>query len=498
MTEKFYTNCAVIGNTILYRGIENGQRIQERVDFRPKLFLPTTKETKYKTLDGQFCDKIEFSDIKEAREFVKKYSDVGGFKFFGNTRWVYVYLSDRFPNHIDFDHTKIVIANIDIEVASENGFAPVENPYEEITAITIKAHGRFYVFGCGDYINNREDVKYIRSRNEPEMLRKFIEFWEGLAPDVVTGWNVTFYDIPYIVNRLARVLGDKESKRLSPWGYLSTRTSNYKGKMHQVVEIVGVSTLDYIELYRKFATRQESEKLNYIAYVELGEKKISYEEHGSLQELYKNDFQKFIDYNIKDVELVDKLEQKLQLINMSLTLAFDAKVNFGDVFTQVRMWDAIIFDYLKSKNIVVPQVRESSKTEQYAGGYVKDIKPGMYDWVISFDLNSLYPNLIAQFNISPEMLSEVFVPGTFYKKETQDGVKYSVDPLLNKELNLDNIKENNLSIAANGHCFSKDKQGFLPEILMRMYEDRKAYKNKMIEAQKQLEKVKEELHRRGL
>lgn len=496
MSEKFYTNCSVIGNTILYRGIENGERIKEKVNFKPKLFLPVNKPTKYKTLDGQFCDKIEFGDIAEARDFVKQYSGVGGFKFFGNTRWVYVHLSDRFENPIEFDPLKVVVANIDIETAKEDGYGSVENPSEEIIAITIKAHGRFYTFGCGVYENNREDVKYIKSRSEADMLNKFLEFWEGLAPDIVTGWNVQFFDIPYLVNRISRVLGDKESRRLSPWGYLSTRNANYKGRMHPVVELVGISTLDYIELYRKFQPRQESEKLNYIAYVELGEKKLDYSEYGDLHSLYKNDYQKFIDYNIKDVELVDKLEQKLQLINMSMALAFDAKVNFVDVFAQVRMWDAIIFDYLRKRNVVVPQVRESSKDEQYAGGYVKEIRPGMYDWVLSFDLNSLYPMLIAQFNISPEMLlPDKFIPGTF--KKNYDST-HDVSRMLRKEIDLNHLKEQNIGMAANGHCFSNERQGFLPEILMRMYEDRKVYKKKMIEAQKQLELVKEELHRRGL
>lgn len=491
---KFYTNCSCIGNNILYRGIENGERVQEKVAFKPRLFLPTNKETKYKTLDGQYCQKMEFGNIAEARNFVKEYSTVDGFQFFGNTRWVYVYLAKNFPGHIDYEASKIVVANIDIEVASENGFAPVEDPYEEITAITIKAHGRFYAFGCGKFTTDREDVKYIKCKSEVELLEKFLAFWQSLAPDVVTGWNVQFYDIPYIVNRVSRILGDKASKRLSPWGYLSTRNAMYKGRMLPVVELIGISTLDYIELYRKFQPRRESEKLDYIAYVELGEKKIDYSEYAGLHELYKNNFQKFMEYNIKDVDLVDKLEKKLQLINMSFALAYDAKVNFIDVFTQVRMWDAIIFSELKSKNIVLPQVSENRR-ESYAGGYVKNPIPGMYHWVLSFDLNSLYPMLMGGTNISPDTLvPEEFRPGTY----TKVGDHYHVDKLLEQSYPLDDLQEKNISMAANGHCFSNDRQGFLPEILMRMYEDRKMYKKKMIEAKKELELVNEELHRRGL
>lgn len=483
---KFYTNCSCIGNNILYRGYDNGERIQEKVKFKPTLFLPTNKPSQYKTLQGRPCGKIEFADIADARAFVKQHQSVHGFNFYGNTRYVYVYLADTFPGIVEYDPTKIVVANIDIEVASEDGFASVEDPSEEITAITIKAQGRFYAFGCGKFETDREDVKYIRSKSEAEMLQKFLEFWQGLAPDVVTGWNVQFYDIPYIVNRISRVFSSKEAKRLSPWGYLSTRNANYKGRMLPVVEIIGICTLDYIELYRKFQARQESEKLNYIAYVELGEKKVDYSEYAGLHDLYKNNFQKFMEYNIKDVDLVDKLEKKLQLINMSYALAYDAKVNYVDVFTQVRMWDAIIFSYFKQKKFVLPQVSENSR-DGYAGGYVKEIVPGLYNWVLSFDLNALYPMLMAQFNISPEML---------LPDEHQNNI--CVDKLLEKKYDLGILKEKDISMAANGQCFRREKQGFLPEILMRMYEDRKAYKKKMLDAQKELELVKEELHRRGL
>ena len=282
------------------------------------------------------------------------------------------------------------------------------------------------------------------------------------------------------------MFSDKEAKRLSPWKYLSTRSAYYKGRQQQVVELVGISTLDYLELYGKFQPKQESQKLNYIAHVELGEKKISYEEYGDLHTLYKQNYQKFIEYNIKDVELVKKLEEKLKLIEMCAALAYDAKVNLTDVFAQVRMWDTIIFNHLKKQNIVMPRLVDNEKNADYAGAYVKEVVPGMYEWVVSFDLNSLYPNLIAQFNISPECLI------------TNKYRNVTVQSLLDKSMDTKDLTSDNISLAANGHCFSNDKIGFLPDILMRMYEDRKTYKKKMLESQKELERVKEELARRGL
>lgn len=484
--QYFYTNFACIGNNILYRFVENGKRLTRRVPFKPSLFVQSKKQTKWKTLSGEYVDKIEFSDIADARDFVRKYENVSNFVFYGNTKYQYVFIADEFPEMIDYDISELLIANIDIEVASESGFAPTENPFEEITAITLESRGTYIVFGCGEFTHSRDDVKYIKCENEVELLKKFLEHWEHLSPDIITGWNVQFYDIPYLYNRIIRILGEKESKRLSPWKLTSERKAHYKGREQTAVEIIGVSVLDYMDLYTRFQPKQESNKLNYISYVELGEKKISYEEYGDLHTLYKKNFQKFIEYNIKDVELVKKLEEKLKLIEMVVALAYDAKVNYTDVFAQVRMWDTIIFNHLKKLNIVMPQVVQNDKKDEYAGAYVKDVIPGIYEWVVSFDLNSLYPMLISQFNISPECL----LPDKFRA--------VTVKTILDKVVDTSDLQSNNMSLAINGHCFDNDKLGFLPDILMRMYEDRKMYKNKMLNAKKELERVKEELHRRGL
>lgn len=485
-TDKFYTNFACIGNNIFYRGVENGCRVAKKVPFSPCLFVLSKKPSKWKTLDGQYADKISFSDIAEAKDFIRKYENIDNFAFYGNTKFQYVFIADEFPNLIEYDISQVVIANIDIEVASESGFAPTNNPFEEVIAITLETSGNYLVFGCNDFQNSNKNVKYIKCENEAELLSKFLEHWEHLSPDIVTGWNVQFYDIPYITNRITRVLGEKAAKRLSPWKIVNAKTAFYKGREQLEIEILGVSTLDYMDLYNRYQPKQESYKLNYISYVELGEKKISYEEYGDLHTLYKNNYQKFIEYNLKDVELVKKLEEKLRLIEMIAALAYDAKVNYTDVFAQVRMWDTIIFNYFKQNKIVLPQTVKTDKKSEYAGAYVKEVIPNMYEWVVSFDLNSLYPNLIAQHNISPECL----IPSKFRA--------VTVKSLLEKTENTSDLLESNIGLAANGHCFSNDRIGFLPDILMRMYKDRKLYKNKMLDAKKELERVKEELHRRGL
>jgi DNA polymerase elongation subunit (family B) len=222
--------------------------------------------------------------------------------------------------------------------------------------------------------------------------------------------------------------------------------------------------------------------------VELGETKLVYDEYDNISDFYKNDFQKFVEYNIHDVTLVEKLEAKLKLIELAVALAYNAGVNFSDVFSQVKTWDVIIYNYLLKNKIVVPPKKHSSKDEQFAGAYVKDPIVGMHDWVVSFDLNSLYPHLIMQYNISTETI-------------TKDG-KFKITPmgiLNNEKETLDVIamhRKKDLSVAANGTTYIKTKRGFLPDLMDNMYKDRKMFKGKMIDAQKELELVNAELKRR--
>ena len=172
----------------------------------------------------------------------------------------------------------------------------------------------------------------------------------------------------------------------------------------------GVAVLDYMRLYKKYSFKnQESYALDFISEQELGIKKLDYSEHGTLHNLFVNDFQKYIDYNIRDVELIDRLEEKLKFIEQVIALAYTAKVNYTDTFTTVRPWDIIIHNYLMDRTIVIPQIKRKSNYESLAGGYVKEPKPGMKKWVVSFDLNSLYPHLIMQYSISPEKIGRAHV-----------------------------------------------------------------------------------------
>ena len=488
----FYTNISVSGKYILFRGVENDKRVRRKIEYRPTFHLLSQEQTDIKTLSGESVKPIQPGTIPDCREFLERYESVDNFPIFGNNRFEYAYIADTYPDDILWDVNKISIAYIDIEVGSENGFPEPNDANESITAITIKLKGNYFVFGCGDYVKHRDDVHYAHCRDESDLLRRFIDFWCRFHPDVVTGWNIEFFDIPYLINRITKLFGEDEAKKLSPWNKLRPyKTVKFNRELNSY-SIDGVAVLDYIELYRKFTySQQESYRLDHIAHVEVGEKKVDYSQFESLHQLYKHDYQKFIEYNIKDVELVEKLEDKMKLLELALTLAYDNKVNYEDVFTQVRMWDAIVYNYLKKKNIVIPQMKRGEKKSAYEGAYVKDPILGMHQWVASFDLNSLYPHLIMQYNISMETLLEP-AKYTDEMKQFIATKKINVDTLLSQQIDTRELKDFNVGITPNGQMFSNKEQGVMPEIMDTMYKDRTRYKKLAIEAKKKIETVLED------
>ena len=394
---SFYTNVKLIGNNILYRGYEGGERVQSRTEFSPTLFITSNKKEKYKTLTGRDVKPIKFQNAREAREFAAKYEGVEGVEVHGYDRFLYQFISENFPEEVSYDMTKMNILTIDIEVECENGFPDTDAAAERMLCITVRDMNtkKFTVWGIREFESEHEH--YIFD-TENEMLTHFINWWAQNTPDIITGWNCNLYDIPYICRRVSRVLGEKWMKSLSPWNKVDEEEIYIQGRRNVQFNLCGVAILDYLDLYKKFTyTNQESYKLDHIAHVELGQKKLDWSEHDNFKAFYTNDWQKFIDYNIIDVELVDKLEDKMRLLELAVTMAYDAKVNFEDVYSQVRMWDTLIYNYLKTKNLVVPPKRVAKKDEKYAGAYVKEPVPGLYEWVVSFDLNSLYPHLIMQY-----------------------------------------------------------------------------------------------------
>ena len=474
---KFYTNVEQAGNRLLVRGYEGGSPFAYRVPFNPTLYVASKNYSEWKTLEGECVEPLKLGSINDAKEFVKKYREVDDFDIYGNTRYLYQYIIEEHPeNEIRYDTSKIRIFTVDIETAAENGFPDIESADQEILAISIKDSytGRIVVFGARPFNNKDSEVDYMHFRTEESMLTAFLNYWNENCPDVVTGWNVQLFDIPYIARRVTRILGEKSAKSLSPWKLISSREIYIKGRKQIAYDLPGISTLDYLELYRKFTyTNQESYRLDHICLVELGERKLDHSEYDTFKEFYEKNWQKFIEYNIHDVRLVDKLDDKMKLLDLAFTMAYDAKVNYEDVFSQVRMWDNYIYCELNKRKIAIPPKKDALKDAKYAGAYVKEPKTGRYDWVVNFDLNSLYPHLIMQYNISPETLTD------------DRHTTVTVDRILQKQVTIDG----DLSVCANGAQYRKDIQGFLPLMMQKMYDSRVIFKKKMIKAKQQYEKT---------
>jgi len=485
---KFYTSVNVYGNNVLVRGVNNGKNVLDRVRFKPTLFVKSKEKAKYTSIYGDYLEPINFEDISEARDFAQRYKGVDNFQIFGNTNFAYQYITETFPDNIEFDMSQIKIFTLDIETSADNGFPDISNAIEKVLLITIQDNHtkEIKTYGLNPYDNPRDDVWYIECKDETDLLKKFLEDLSSDYPHIITGWNVEFFDIPYLCNRIEKVLGEDAVKKLSPWRNVTKKNIIKLKKENIAFEVMGIAILDYLDLYKKFTyTAQESYKLDHIAKVELGKQKISYDEYGSFTEFWNKDWQKFVEYNIRDVEIVDELEDKMKLIELILTMAYDAKSNYIDIFSAVRTWDCILYNHLWKKNMVVHQ-REGKVGRQIAGAYVQEPKPGQYNWVVSFDATSLYPSIIMQYNLSPE---------TIIPANAKD---IGMSKILEGSIDLDDLKKNNYCMTANGYCFSREKQGIFPEIVETLFNDRTKYKQAMLIAQQKYEETKDPIWKKEI
>ena len=484
---KFYTNVTTIRNKIGVVGYDNGRRFSELRDFSPTLYVKSTKPSDWKTIKGAYVVPRVFDDIRETRDWIKQMGDISNFEYYGNTNFTAQYILDEYGLDIQYDRNLLRTTYFDIEVESGSGFPEpkdANHPVISITAMNTK-DGLYNVWGMVEYspeISEIEELKgkivYHKCESEYQLLRSFLTWWQQNYPDFVTGWYTKMFDIPYIVNRMMKVLGEALTKLLSPFGMIRERVVNMAGRKDgiQTYILEGIQDLDYMELFRKFGYvfgPQESYRLDHIAHVVLGERKLSYAEHGSLAALYKEDPQKFLDYNVKDVLLVHKIDNVLDYINLAASIAYKAGANYIDAFGTVSVWDNIIYRELHSRNIAV-DIKKHADRGEYPGGYVKEPQVGSHDWVCSFDLNSLYPSIIVQYNMSPETIEDIV------------DTKYNIDDLLDRKLPPANPE---YAVVANGVHFSKKDRGVIPHIVRQLYEERVVIKKQMINAKKDYEKT---------
>lgn len=478
MSNKFYTHVYQRRGDILVRGYKDGKRFQQKVAYKPYLFVSdrTGKPSNWRSLyKSRPLSRMDFGSIGDAREFLQKYEDVGGFDIHGYTKWQYVYLADEYAGFVDFDLNRINKGYLDIECRSNNGFPNIERALDEITAITISDGKHYWVFVTGDYTPDDPTVEVIRCKNETDLLARFLHHWREMDLDVVTGWNVESFDLIYVYNRMCNILGQEEADKLSPWNHCERyKFFDKMGRECQAVRIQGIATLDYMQLYLKFTYhKQEQYSLGYIGKVELEIDKVDYKSLGykNLEELYLNNHQLFVEYNVHDVRIVVKLDEKMDFISQALAIAYDAHVNLEDAVTSVLLWEVIILNYFNTKNIAMPPRKRANKGAAIAGAYVKDPKPGRYDWLASFDLDSLYPHLIMQYNISPEM---------FVERDYSCAPDEWLNPMRADYWHEMALKEQ-VAIAGSGSKFLREEQGFLPYLMQHYYDGRKKNKNLMLE-----------------
>lgn len=495
----FYTWVGKNRDELLVREIRDDQRKTFEVNFQPTLYTyaPHGQETQLSTLDGRAVSPLQFDSIGAANKHVRQSKNLEGYTLFGNDMYQYVYIAENYPGQIHYDPKQIVIANVDIEVGAKTGFLAAldtVNTPEEVTAITMKlsTENRYQVFGTKPFMPS-EDIDYIECDDEGDLLEQFLAAWTKNYPDGMTGWNITGYDIPYLVNRLAKRLDKKRSNKLSPFGHIRQITLRRFGKEYTSYSIAGVNNLDYRELYLKNVLDPlETYALDYVAEIELGERKLDYSEYRNLWELYQKNYQKFIEYNIHDVRLVDRLEAKKRIIDLQMLVAYRSKVNMEDVMSQVRTLDAVIYNNLRDRNIVVPFREMDDKDEQFKGAFVKEPKPGLYYWVVSFDVNSLYPSLIAALNIGVETKQ----PRDQWEPEQRAEInRMSAHLMLERPPNWELFEGLNISMGTNGATYDKSRNSIFTDIIVDLLNARKEFRKNAEDAEAELESIKQQMEK---
>ena len=493
----FYTSVLRRGNNILMRGYDNGRRIKKKIKFKPTLYVRAKQgsQSKWAALDGTQVDPINFENMTEAKNFIEMYGEVNNFTIYGHTNYIMQFIAEEFPGEIKFDRNKVRVHTFDCEIFSGDtggGFPNPEEAKHPVTAISLhdSVSDIYYIWTLGEYDPAKTEhqglnIQHVRFDTEAGLLKQLVSFWsnEFTCPDVLTGWNIRTFDIPYLINRINRLLGEDYSNKISPWGYIEQKTVSMMKGTVQVYDIAGVAQLDYLDIFKKFGQGfgpQENYRLNTIAVAVLDEEKMSYEEYGTLTNLYRENQQLYNDYCLKDTILVKRMEDKIAFITLAMTMAYKAGVNYSDTMGTTAIWDQLIHRHLKQENVVIPPSKHHPKVS-FEGAYVKDTITGVHDWLLTFDVNSMHPNLIVQMNMSPE---------TLLKGDTEPGV--NVEKLLAGWKNPHKDK----SISATGQYFSKEKQGILPRMVEVLYAERVQIKKKMLETQQQLELVKNEIAKR--
>jgi DNA polymerase elongation subunit (family B) len=381
-------------------------------------------------------------------------------------------------------------SNVEFERScyANKGFPTPADAYEEITLISFfnARTDKGYIYSTLKATENNKailegaDFKYFDT--EKELLKHVIMFFQTHQIDILSGWNSEFFDVPYVINRCKRVLGEAITNLISPWKKLVERKATVNDKEVITYDIVGICHLDYLELYKKFNPgSQESFKLDYIADLELGTGKVE-NPYDTFKEFYLKDPDLFIYYNWIDSRLLRDLEAKMQLVTLAMMIAFMSKVNIDDVHSSMRVWESIIYNHFRDMGRYMWANEPRKISRSIPGAYVHPPVPGKYLWGVSIDATSLYPSIMMQNNISPD---------------TKFG-KLDITP---EDILAGNIPDFDSSIhilSGNGVLTTKDKEGYIPYLVRQKFDQRKAFKKQMLTYEKEAQAIRDELKRRGV
>lgn len=511
MSNNFYTNVDTRGNKVFLRYVENGEHKSQVIEFQPELYIKTNNRNNMDAMSmhDEMLEKVTFSDNREMQKFINDYKDVDGFAVYGTESIMNQFISKNYPGNLEYDPTKIKGQIVDIEVFSgdievgPNGeLIAIEGPFPKpetadfpINLITSydTVNDTFFVWGLekfkghhiGTYKHNPDHprvgklkVVYQGFDDEHTLLSNFVAWWNQASPNFWSGWHIEGFDNPYLTNRIEKVCGESAKKKLSPWNMVNKNsiTSGW-GEEMTVYDYFGCQMLDYQQLFDKHAfMNPDNMKLETVAQLILGEGKIDYKDEGSLNTLYVRNFQKACEYNIVDVDLIKQMNKKKRFFELTFTLAYLCKSNFQDTLGTVRPWSALTYSMLYDKG-QRPKIKSVYEGDvSFGGGFVREIKGGRYRWVLSFDLNSLYPHLIQQYNLGAETIIE---PEDL-PAELRNLPFFTLDDLVNKRVDLSALKKYNVCMTANRAFFKRGKKSIFNEKTRQIYDDRKTVKKQML------------------
>ena len=459
---------------------ETGKVRYKGVDkWTPPVFVPATKESKIDghSIYGRPLSRLTTNEsIYETKNLIKEI-EADNYKTFGFAKVDYSWVYDNFKNQ-EPNNALVTTHFYDIETTVEHGKIDPIAAKEEINMITIHCskRKRFFCF----YYNQEEhelpefdNLTLIHCRDEEDLLRKYLAWHSKDYPDIMAGWNSEGFDLPYIHNRILKILGEEAVKKLSPFGVIRIKEGTDQFGPYMNVDIKGISCLDYKLLYQKFIKEpRESYSLDHICKVEIHDEKLKHPSGIPGHLLYKSHFKDALRYNIQDVALLVKLEQVKKIIELTITMSYLAFCNFSDVLSNMRIIDMMFYMYLKDRDIYFEWNYNAPARQPFEGAAVKDVIPGKYKWVATFDVTSEYPSLLMALNIGPE---------TLVKKKV---LAVNVRQVLSKTVDRSYALENGYSLAANGAMFTRDKEGFMSAVVRELFALRQKYKKLKVEADK--------------